>query len=200
MQVNDENLTEKFFQAGAVQCGNFTLKSGLTSPIYLDLRNAICNPELLAQMTQRLAGLIKGVDYDLLCGVPYSAIPLATACALLLKKPFVLRRKDSKSYGLKKNIDGPFITGQKVLVIEDIITTGESVLMTIEDLESAGLIVTDVAVVVDRDQGGREILAKKGIRLVSLFTLSGIVETLSQKSLIERDKLKEIRDYLVARK
>jgi orotate phosphoribosyltransferase len=160
-----------------IKFGEFTLRSGAISPVYVDLRSIIAYPQLLRQVANSVWDVIKTIRPTLLCGVPYTALPIAVCIALDQDIPMLLCRKEPKDYGTKKQIEGVFEKGQNCLILEDVITTAGSVLKTIDILTERGLQVTDVAVVVDRQEGGREALEEKGFRLHSVFTLSELVAT-----------------------
>ncbi len=169
-------LIQELHKIGAIQHGDFTLKSGVKSPIYIDLRLIISYPKLLAEVAFLMWEKIAGSQFDRVCGVPYTALPIATALSVQQNLPMVMRRKEAKNYGTKKIIEGAFESGQNCLVIEDLITSGMSIFETINPLEEVGLKVTDIVVVLDRQQGGRERVEEKGYRLHSLFTLSELLE------------------------
>lgn len=126
----------------------------------------------------------------------YTALPIATLLSVKMKQPMLIRRKEVKSYGTKKLIEGKFQTDENCLIIEDVVTTGSSVLETTVDLRSEGLIVEDAIVVVNREQGGAESLAKRGIQMHSLFTLSYLLEVLNNDGLIDDKTLKNVEDYI----
>ncbi len=106
--MRHQNLILQLFDLGAIRFGTFTLKSGLSSPIYLDLRLTISDPDLLASIASALYEAIPHRSFDLLCGVPYTALPFATAISLQRNIPMVLRRKEKKEYGTAKLIEGIF--------------------------------------------------------------------------------------------
>src|SRR5207245_10513587 len=103
--------------------------------------------------------------FDVLCGVPYTALPIATCLSLTQEIPMVMQRKEVKDYGTKKRVEGVFQKGQTCLIIEDVITSGSSIEETLKILQEEGLIVHDVAIVINREQGGKERLEKKGIKI-----------------------------------
>jgi len=189
-------LIDELFELGALKFGAFTLKSGIASPFYLDLRLAISSPKLLIRIAETLGKLVKGCAFDLLCGVPYTAIPFATALSIQQKIPMVLKRKERKEHGTGKMCEGIFQKGQTCLVIEDVITSGQSILETIGALESEGLIVQDVAVLVDRQQGGRQLLEKRNVKLHPLFTITQIATALSNQKKIDAEAAETIRAFI----
>ena len=127
-----QTLIDDFYALGAVKFGSFTLKSGIISPFYVDLRLTISSPHLLKKIGEAIVQKIANkASYELLCGVPYTALPFATVMSLQIGTPMVLKRKEKKEYGTGKRIEGIFSAGQKCLVIEDVITSGQSVLETV---------------------------------------------------------------------
>ena len=179
------NIALELFDLGAFKVGDFLLKSGLRSPFYIDLRLTISNPRLLVFIAEALHTAAKGISYDLLCGVPYTALPFATAISIAHNLPMVLKRREKKAHGTGKMVEGIFRKGQRCLIVEDVVTSGTSILETSAELAQEGLIVQDAVVVLDREQGGRKILAEKGIQLHSVCTISSIVNTLMEKKKID---------------
>ena len=171
-------LIQKLFEIGAIKFGTFTLKSGLISPIYIDLRLTISYPKLLVAIAEALRAQVRDCAFDLVCGVPYTALPFATALSIQHTIPMILRRKEKKEYGTGKLIEGIFAKGQRCLIIEDVITSGQSIQETIAPLQQEGLVVQDIVVLVDREQGGRKRLLDAGYRLHAVCTMSSIVQTL----------------------
>lgn len=163
---------DKLRAIGVIKYGEFTLKSGEISPIYFDLRLMISHPKLLQTVGDLMWEKVEGLPFDLLCGVPYTALPMATAISLKHDIPMVMRRKEAKAYGTKKLIEGDFQAPARCLIVEDVVTSGASILETVEPLKDVGLEVTDAVVFLDREQGGRERLEAAGIRLHSIITLS----------------------------
>jgi len=176
-------LTEFVFELeniGAIQKGEFVLKSGMKSNIYIDLRLTVSSPKLLKIITKLIWEKVKDQKFDLVCGVPYTALPFATTLSLEHNIPMVMRRKEIKSYGTKKMIEGIFQMGQTCLVVEDLITTGASIIETIQSLEDVGLRVTDVVAFLDREAGGSKTLEKMGYRVHTLIHLSAMLKILEK--------------------
>jgi uridine monophosphate synthetase len=171
------NLISALYQIGAIQLGEFTLKSGQTSSVYINLRKIISYPDLLRQIASAVWHSVEGRGFDLICGVPYTALPIATCLSLDHQLPMVLRRKEKKEYGTKQIIEGVFEPGQRCLVIEDVITTGSSLAETIADLEQAGLVVHDLAAVLDREQSGKAHLGQQ-YRVHTVLSLSEVLHAL----------------------
>lgn len=138
---------------------------------FIDLRRVISYPKVLQELTEGLVFKANSLTYDLVCGVPYTGIPLATAFSLRTEKPMVLIRKERSS---KKPLEGVWEPGQKCLLIEDVVQTGSSLIATAEALKELGLEVTDMLCVIDREEGAQENLKKEGYRLHPLYTLAEV--------------------------
>ncbi|HSW70417.1 MAG TPA: orotidine-5'-phosphate decarboxylase, partial [Gammaproteobacteria bacterium] len=135
--------------------------------------------------------------FDFLCGVPYTALPISTCLSLQHSVPMLIRRKEKKAYGTKQKIEGVYKANQRCLIIEDVITSGGSIIETAADLEEEGLQISDVAVLIDREQGGKENLRQKKYNLHAAFTATEVLGILADSSVIsEAERL--IVDQLLA--
>lgn len=195
---NDELsvLADALLTAGCIKFGKFTLKSGLTSPIYIDLRQIITYPELLEQIASAYLPLLRGLKFDRLAGLPYAAIPIATAVSLLGHFPMIYPRKEVKTYGTKAEIEGEYHTGETVVVIDDLATTGGSKFEAIEKLTGAGLKVKDIVVLIDRESGAKGSLAGAGYDLHAVLTISQMLDFWESSGKVEKDKIEAARDFL----
>jgi len=189
-------LADELLSAGCIKFGEFTLKSGLKSPIYIDLRQIITHPRLLEQVGAAYLPLLKELKFDRIAGLPYAAIPITTAISLAGNYPMIYPRKEVKTYGTKAEIEGEYHAGETVVVIDDLATTGGSKFEAIEKLTGAGLVVKDVVVLVDRQSGAKESLAQAGYSMHAVLTISQLLEYWEESGKVEKDKIEETRKFL----
>jgi len=196
-------LTLALADIGAIKFGEFTLASGQKSPIYVDLRLLVSRPDVLRQVAYAYAQLIRqelGVGDQSsgvrLAAIPYAALPIGTAVALEMGLPLIYPRREVKAHGTGQKIEGAFRAGERAIVLDDLITTGGSKLEAIQALETAGLVVQDVVVLLDREQGGREELEAAGYRLHAVLRLSEVLEWLVEAGRISPEQRRQVLGYL----
>ncbi len=190
------SLADGLLQAGCIKFGEFTLKSGLKSPIYIDLRRIISYPKLLEQVGAAYLPILEKLKFDRLAGLPYAAIPIATAVSLQGNYPMIYPRKEAKAYGTKAEIEGEFHAGETALVIDDLATTGGSKFEAIEKLTVAGLVVKDVVVLVDRQSGAKESLGQAGYSMHALLTITQLLDHWEETEKVQKDMIVETRTFL----
>lgn len=193
-----KSLVIDLYRIGAIQFGDYTLKSGHKTSIYVNLRKIISYPDLLRSVAEAIWDEIKDCQFDHICGVPYAALPIATCLSLDHRIPMVMRRKEKKEYGTKQMIEGEFKPGQSALIVEDVVTLGESIIETGEALTTAGLKCTDVVAFVDREQGGRSLLEKK-YRTHFVLSLTQVLDILSTSGLLTPVEQTTIQQFLKMR-
>lgn len=196
LEVHLASLADGLLSAGCIKFGDFTLKSGLKSPIYIDLRQIITHPKLLAEIAETYLPILHRLSFSRLAGLPYAAIPIATAISLTGNYPMIYPRKEAKSYGTKAEIEGEYHTGETVVVIDDLATTGGSKFEAIEKLTGAGLVVKDVVVLVDRQSGAKESLTQAGYSMHAVLTIGQLIDYWESTGKVGKDKIEETRKFL----
>jgi len=159
-------LKDELVKCGAIKFGDFVLASGKRSEYYVDIKKASTKYRVLEIMGELLAKNVKG---DIIAGLELGAVPLTAITAIKSKRDYLIIRKERKGYGTTNLIEGDFTPGMYVDIIEDVVTTGGSVLRAVNILRSSGLKVKRVICVVDREEGGKENLEKEGVELISLL-------------------------------
>ncbi|KAI6190668.1 Uridine 5'-monophosphate synthase [Aphelenchoides bicaudatus] len=155
--VDEDTFIEHIRKHGVFKLGEFVLKSGYLSPIYIDFRGLISSQQLMNETAFMVREQISdsNLNYDYVVGVPYAALSLGSRVSLFANKPLLMQRKEAKNYGTKKLIEGVYEEGGRALIIEDVVTTGASILETAKILRNEGLVVEDVVCVLNREQGAK---------------------------------------------
>jgi uridine monophosphate synthetase len=191
-------LADRLLEVGCVKFGQFTLKSGLQSPIYLDLRQLISGPSLLAEVAAAYDELMSGLEFDRLAALPYAALPIGSAVSLRGGWPMIYPRREAKGYGTGVEIEGLFVPGETVVVVDDLATTGRSKFEAIEKLSAAGLRVRDVVVLIDRESGAREALEGAGYRLHAVMALAQMLDHWESTGRVSPENIAATRAFLGA--
>jgi orotate phosphoribosyltransferase len=170
--MDTQSLVDLLRETDAVRYGEFELAHGGTSDYYVDKYVFETDPTCLDAIAETFANR---VDEETLAGVALGAVPLAAAASVASGRPYVIVRKEAKSYGTGNRIEGAFAEGDRLVVVEDIATTGQSALDAAQTLRAAGAVVERVLVVVDREEGARERLADHDLELDALVTASDLL-------------------------
>ena len=195
-QASRLRVAQGLLAAGCVKFGKFTLKSGLESPIYIDLRQLVSYPQLLQQVGEAYLPILNALEFSRLAGLPYAAIPIATAVSLLGGWPMLYPRKEVKTYGTKAEIEGLYNPGEQVVVIDDLATTGGSKFEAIEKLTAAGMQVKDVVVLIDRQSGAKEALALAGYQMHAVFTLTELLDLWEASHSVPAEQIEQARNFI----
>jgi orotate phosphoribosyltransferase len=181
---------------GALKFGAFKLTSGKMSPYYIDLRIIPSFPDAFEKICDCFVEFIRSEiglgNVDRIAGIPVAGIPFASVVAFNLKKPFLYVRKGARFHGRERRIEGIIAPGNRVLLMDDLVTTGLSLQKAERAIMAEGGVVTDAVVLIDRQEGGREKLAKTGVKLHALLNITEIVSTLHELGTIDQDQLKTI--------
>jgi len=169
-----EKLIQQLKDCGAIKFGRFVLTSGAISDYYIDIKKASTTPKTLRLIAQEMSSYTKG--YDMLAGMELGAVPLVVALALETDIPYVIIRKEKREHGTGKQIEGGDVKGKSVLIIEDVTTSGGSVVKTIQILRENQAEVEKVLTVVDREAGAKETLKKLEVQFIPLISVSEILK------------------------
>ncbi|MBS3740435.1 orotate phosphoribosyltransferase [Candidatus Bipolaricaulota bacterium] len=201
IEDRSKKLAPLLWESQCLDFGQFTLTSGQQSPYYVDLRLLPSHPELFAQATDLTVELIEAMneDYDSICAVPTGGLPFGTLLAYKLEKSLLYVRKEGKSHGEGRKVEGKMKEGDELLVVDDIITTGGSVIDAVESIREAGGEVDKVVVLVDRTEGATDNLSKKGIELIKVANIKPLVEELRSLGKISREMMNKVKNYLAER-
>jgi len=188
----------------ALKIGDYVLSSGKQSPYYVDLRQAISNPIAMDWIANSLARIVVNeigtLKIDKMMGVPTAGVPFATLVSQKLAIPMLYYRKERKEHGVRKKIEGDMERNDRILMIDDLITTGQSVIMAAEAAREQGGIVSELVVLLDREQGGREYIRSHNIEPHVLFSISEAFSWLKQVKLLSNEDYKMIAEYIVQEK
>ena len=180
-----------------IKFGEFTLSSGKNSSYYVDLRLVSSYPHLFHKMVKKLQDLISkeiGLEnFDTLASVPTGGLVIASALAIEMVKPLIYVRTKPKEHGTSKSIEGKIHQGMKVLMIDDVATTGGSVVNSIKLLKEAGIIVTDAYVIINRLEGAEKLLESEGVKMHQLTDILEITHSLHEANLVTDEVLKKIQ-------
>ena len=191
-----ERMANILFKIDAVKFGVFKLTSGKASPYYIDLRVIPSFPDAFREICdfygEQITSQIGLKNFDRIAGIPLAGIPFASQIAYNLKKPFLYVRKGIRLHGRERRVEGVLASGDKVLLLDDLLTTGLTLQKAAVAVKAEGGIVTDAVVFLDREEGGKQMLEKNGVKLHSLLKISEIANTLFEMGAIDQESLKTI--------
>ena len=184
-------------QNEAIKFGDFTLTSGKKSSYYIDLRIVPSFPHQFRKMIKSLQNLVSeniGFDnFDCLASVPTSGLVIASALALEIVKPLIYVRNKPKEHGTGKTIEGKLRKGMRVILIDDVATTGISLVNTIKTLREAGAIVTDACVIINRFEGSTDLLNKENVKLHEITNVIEITNLLNKENLVDHQTIELVK-------
>ncbi len=196
MNTELSKIADMLLTVGCVKFGEFTLKSGAKSPIYIDLRRLVAFPELLKDVAAAYAEILDDLEFDMLAALPYAAMPIGTAVSLYGGWKMVYPRKEVKGYGTQVEVEGVFDVDQRAVVLDDLISTGGSKLEGIQKLNAVGLKVEDIVVLIDRQSGGLDFMEEQGYKLHSVFTLPQLLNYWEENNAVEAELILKARAFL----
>ena len=188
-----QDLILELFDIGCLLFGEYVQASGATFSYYIDLRKIISNPHIFNRVLAAYGDIVKTLEFDRIAGIPYGALPTATGLALNLQRPMIFPRKEVKAHGTRRLIEGNFNPGEKVVVIDDILISGKSVMEAANKLKSAGLKIDDIVVFIDHEGGVKDRLADNGYNAYSVLSISKITETLYESGRINQEQYKSFQ-------
>lgn len=192
-----EKVAEAMFKSGLLKFGEFTLKSGLISPFYIDLRQAQSFPDTFATIIDAYSEMLANTDNSIyLAGVPEAATPLAAALGYKLHRALLQPRKVVKDHGTKSSVEGSYDKGDKVVLIDDLITKGDSKLEAITQVEAAGLVIDKFVVLVDREQGGLDMIRAKGYTIEAAFGITELITSLFNQQKINQQQYDSVLEFI----
>ena len=195
-----DGMANILFKIDAVKFGVFKLSSGKASPYYIDLRVIPSFPDAFREICDFYATYITNViglkNFDRIAGIPLAGIPFASQIAYNLRKPFLYVRKGVKLHGRERRVEGVLISGDRVLLLDDLLTTGLTLKTAAEAVKAEGGVVSDAVVFLDREEGGKTQLEKNAIKLHPLLKISEIACKLYEMGAIDEENLKTIQKQI----
>ncbi|MGL5131152.1 MAG: bifunctional orotidine-5'-phosphate decarboxylase/orotate phosphoribosyltransferase [Planktothrix sp.] len=182
------DLILQLYDIGCIIFGDHVQSSGETFPYYIDLRRIISTPQIFHQIVGAYGDILETLSFDRIAGIPYGSLPTATGLSLRLQRPMIFPRKEVKAYGAGRLIEGHFQPGETIVVVDDILITGNSVIKGAEKLKSAGLKVNDIVVLIDHEGGVKQRLKDNNYQAHAVLTLSEIAETLYEANRITEEQ------------
>jgi orotate phosphoribosyltransferase len=183
-------------KTGATRFGLFKLSSGKLSPYYIDLRVIPGDPRGLRTVIEIYEAMARSkigvASFDRIAGVPTAGVPYASILAYQLTKPFLYVRREAKTHGGERRVEGQLLPGERVLLVDDLVTTGKNTLQAAESIRAEGGQVQHAVVLIDRQEGGAAALARAGLKLHAFTNVKRIARRLRESGVIEDDQYRAI--------
>ena len=203
-ETKKAEMAKILMKIDALKFGVFKLTSGKASPYYIDLRVVPSFPDAFTEICDFYAeNITKEIglkNFDRIAGVPIAGIPFASQIAYNLKKPFLYVRKGMRRHGRQRRVEGILVSGDRVLLVDDLVTTGLTLRKATEAIRAEGGIVEQAVAFLDREEGGKEKLAKNGIQLHTLLKISEVAKTLYESGALDEESLKTITKQIKKQK
>jgi orotate phosphoribosyltransferase len=198
--MNEElqKVAQMLAKHNCVMVGEFKLTSGIMSPYYVDLRAIPSHPELFDLVTDAYVSEIRswGFDFKRIAGIATAGIPIGALVAHKMRKPFIYVRKEERTHGTKSLVEGVVEQGDTIMLLDDVATTGGNLIRAVEAIREKGGRVDNVLVLVDREQGAGDNLAKMGVKFTALMTASELIRELYLKGLVGKEDYERVIEYI----
>ena len=191
-----EKVARGLIESSCVEFGSFSLRSGVKSPIYIDLRKLISHPQLMDQVASLFLKMMKDIEFDRMAGLPYAGLPIGTAISVKGKIPMIFARKEHNILENNQLVEGAYKEGEQVVVIDDMIVSGKTKLEHVSLFRPRDLTIKDVVVLIDKERGGKERLKNEDITLHSAFTLADLLNFWRDEQLISQEEYDNTNSFL----
>lgn len=189
-----KDLILQLYDIGCIQFGEYVQASGATFPYYIDLRTIISHPQVFEKVLSAYGDILQNLKFDRIAGIPYGSLPTATGLGLRLNYPIIFPRKEVKAHGTRRLVEGKFLEGETIVVVDDILITGKSVMEGAEKLKSVALKVEDIVVFIDHEKGVKDKLEHNGYRPHAVLTISEVAQTLYEAGRLNLEQWKLLKE------
>jgi uridine monophosphate synthetase len=185
-------LILQLYDIGCIMFGNYVQASGDVFPYYIDLRKIISNPQIFNKVLNAYAEILNKLTFDRIAGIPYGSLPTATGLSLRLNYPMIFPRKEVKAHGARRLIEGNFEEGETIVVVDDILITGKSVMEGADKLKSSGLCIKDIVVFIDHENGVKHKMNENGYHIHAVLKITEITDTLYQSGYLDEEQFQAL--------